>query len=171
MSSKVSAPGKYLGFVVDHQIAKTEANGCTQFIGSCLLDTVITPKTYEEVPLPEPQTITAYLTMTKIDKSINDHQVTNLEKAFDWKRQDGLKALRDKDLKVVRVSVTVNEEDAPQTAEEIAAGAPVRTRLVVSWINRPFGLRETPAEVMDDLDTAWNKLVGGSETPADRPDF
>ncbi|MFH1569166.1 MAG: hypothetical protein ABIL09_14320 [Gemmatimonadota bacterium] len=172
--SKVNSPGKYLGFVVDHQVGQTEANKCVQFVGTCLVDTAITPKTYEEVALPEPQTITAYLTMTKIDGSLHEHQVTNLEKAFGWHRRQGLKALRDKDLKAVRVSVTVEERDVPQTDEEVAAGAPVRTKLAVAWINRPFGLRETPPEVMDDIDKAWGKLVGANDeapAPNDVPDF
>lgn len=118
--------GLYLGRVMQHAVSASR-NKCVQFVAKLKLEKY-EDKHGEMAELGEPESIHAFLTLTKRDGRVNKHQVKSLSNAFGW---DGtnLAALQNSDLTTHEVEIVIDDDEDQQGNK----------RVVVSWINSPGG--------------------------------
>lgn len=144
--------GKYIGRIGECKVDASK-NGVIQFVAACELRNIIISGNPE--PLTVPQTINAYISLTKQDGSRNTAQMDALMAAFDWdgKSLRGLigAATTDYDQQFVIVEEEYNGKVAPK----------------VSWINKPGagGLKPVSESDLDRLESTWVR-TGPRAAPA-----
>lgn len=154
---EITRPGRYQApGLEDWSVARND-NGCIQFRAR-LVGTSFKPEgvgRYED--LEEPESITAFINLTRKDGSPITQQVEALQKALGWSGKS-LRELQEADHSQTAVSFVVSRDEYEG-----------KVGLSVDWINAPAGFKKATGDELAELDGAWQPIGGAVVNTDDIP--